>query len=69
MEAKIDQLRLEMSAKFDQVNAKFDQQRAEFQASLERTKAELVRWVLVVILGNAAVTASITAIMNALRSF
>ena len=40
---------------------------ARFEARLEQTKAELVRWVFLVMLGNVALTAGATALLNALR--
>jgi hypothetical protein len=42
---------------------------AEFETKLERTKAELVRWVFLVMLGNVALTAGATAMLNAFRHF
>jgi hypothetical protein len=42
---------------------------AEFETKLERTKAELVRWVFLVMLGNVALTAGATAVLNAFRHF
>jgi hypothetical protein len=38
---------------------------ARFEARLEQTKAELVRWVFLVMLGNVALSAGATAILNA----
>jgi hypothetical protein len=38
---------------------------ARFEARLEQTKAELVRWVFLVMLGNVALTAGATALLNA----
>jgi hypothetical protein len=40
---------------------------ARFEAHLEQTKAELVRWVFLVMLGNVALSAGVTAVLNALR--
>jgi hypothetical protein len=48
-ELKADMLRLE----------------ARFEARLEQTKAELVRWVFLVMLGNVALSAGATALLNA----
>jgi hypothetical protein len=36
-------------------------------ARLEALKAELVRWVFLVMLGNVALTAGVTAVLNALQ--
>jgi hypothetical protein len=40
---------------------------AELETRLERTKVELVRWVFLVMLGNVALTAGATAVLNAFR--
>ena len=40
---------------------------ARFEARLEQTKAELVRWVFLVMLGNVALSAAATALLNALK--
>jgi hypothetical protein len=40
---------------------------ARLEARLEQTKAELVRWVFLVMLGNVALTAGATALLNAFR--
>ncbi len=36
-------------------------------AKIESTKSELVRWVFLVLLGNVALTAGVTAVLNALQ--
>jgi hypothetical protein len=38
-----------------------------FEARLEQTKTELVRWVFLFMLGNVALTAGATALLNALK--
>ena len=40
---------------------------ARFEARLEQTKAELVRWVFLVMLGNVALSAAATALLNAFK--
>jgi hypothetical protein len=40
---------------------------ARFETRLEQNKAELVRWVFLVMLGNVALTAGATALLNAFR--
>ena len=37
---------------------------ADLEIKIERTKAELVRWVFVVMLGNVALSAGATALLN-----
>ncbi len=41
--------------------------KAEFDAKLEKCKAELVQWVFLVMLGNVALSAGVTATLNALQ--
>jgi hypothetical protein len=40
---------------------------AELETRMERAKAELVRWVFLVMFGNVALTAGVTAMLNAFR--
>ena len=44
-----------------------DARLAQLETKIERTKAELVRWVFLVMLGNVALNAAATAMLNALK--
>jgi hypothetical protein len=69
LEARIDRKFGELEAKFDrkfgELEAKFDRRCGELETRMERTKAELVRWVFLVMLGNVALSAGVTAVLNA----
>jgi hypothetical protein len=60
-----------LEARFDRfeaaVDARFALHEAHFDKKLEALKAELVRWVFVVMLGNAAISAAVNALMNSFR--
>jgi hypothetical protein len=43
------------------------QPKAQIQAQIQEFKAELVRWVLLVMLGNRALGACVTALVNTLQ--
>jgi hypothetical protein len=59
-EAKID-------ARFSAVDARFVALEARMDAALQKTKAELVRWVFLVMLGNVALSVAANAVVNALQ--
>jgi hypothetical protein len=59
-EAKID-------ARFSAVDARFVALEAKMDAALQKTKAELVRWVFLVMLGNVALSVAANAVVNALQ--
>jgi hypothetical protein len=44
-----------------------DARLASLEAKVEGVKAELVRWVFLVMLGNVALSAGVTAILNAVQ--
>jgi uncharacterized small protein (DUF1192 family) len=44
-----------------------DARLAQLETKIERTKAELVRWVFLVMLGNVALNAAAAAALNALK--
>ena len=44
-----------------------DARLAQLETKIERTKAELIRWVFVVMLGNVALNAAAAAMLNALK--
>jgi hypothetical protein len=63
-EAKIDARFATLEAKVD---ARFAASEAKTEAALAKTKAELVRWVFLVMLGNVALATAANAVMNALQ--
>ena len=78
LDARLHELRAEMRISLmsleSKVNASIQDLRSEllrlesrFEARLEQTKAELVRWVFLTMLGNVALSAATTALLNAFR--
>jgi hypothetical protein len=78
LDARLNELRAEMRISLmsleNKLNASIQELKSDmlrmdvrFEARLEQTKAELVRWVFLVMLGNVALTAGATALLNALR--
>jgi hypothetical protein len=63
-EAKMDARFLAFEAKVD---ARFTAAEAKWNGALEKTKAELVRWVFLVMLGNVALTLAANAVLNTLQ--
>src|ERR1700722_18971375 len=63
-EAKTDARFSAAEAKMD---ARFAASEAKMNAALEKTKAELVRWVFLVMLGNVALSVAANAVVNALQ--
>ena len=63
-EAKWDARFSAFEAKWD---ARFEAFEAKWNAAHEKTKAELVRWVFLVMLGNVALSLAANAFMNALQ--
>jgi hypothetical protein len=60
LESKVDRT-------FGELDAKIDRRCGELETAMERIKAELIRWVFLVMLGNVALTAGAAAGLNALR--
>ena len=70
-EAKIDARFAAAEAKTDvrfaAIDARFVALEAKMNAALEKTKAELVRWVFLVMLGNVALSVAANAVVNAFQ--
>jgi hypothetical protein len=74
-EAKVDARFVTLEAKIDarftasevKIDARFTASEAKTEAALQKMKAELVRWVFLVMLGNVALSAAANAVMNALQ--
>jgi hypothetical protein len=58
-----------LSTGFQEVDAKIDRTFADLVARMEGTKAELVRWVFLVLLGNVALGAGAAAMLEAVKHF
>jgi hypothetical protein len=56
-----------MDARFAAVESRFSALEAKMDASLQKTKAELVRWVFLVMLGNVALSLAANAVLNTLQ--
>lgn len=78
MDAKMDRKFAETEGRFGEMDAKMDRKFAdtdagvdrklgELELKMERIKADLVRWVFLVMLGNVALSAGATAALNALN--
>ena len=66
-EARMESRFAAVDARFARVDSQFNEIRAELDAKLEKCKADLVRWVFLVMLGNVALSAGATAILNAIQ--
>ena len=56
-----------LDARFAAFEARVEVRFAELRNEMQAFKAELVRWVFLVMLGNVALTAGATALLNALQ--
>jgi len=65
--ARFVALEARMDARFNEFEARFEAFKAEVNAQIERCKSELVRWVFLVMLGNVALSAGATALLNAIQ--
>jgi len=68
-EIRADLMRLEnkIDVSFATLDSKIDVAVAKLCELNERTKAELVRWVFVTMIGNVAMSAAVAALLNALQ--
>jgi hypothetical protein len=71
LEATIDRKFGELDGKIDrrctELDAKIDRRCGDLETKMEATKAELMRWVFLVMLGNVALSAGATAVLNAFK--
>jgi hypothetical protein len=56
-----------LDARFAAFEAKVEARFGALETKMEGIKSELVRWVFIVMLGNVALTAGVTAILNAVQ--
>ena len=67
IDARFVELEAKMDARFRTSEARMDARFAEMDAKIDKCKAELVRWVFLVMLGNVALSAGATAVLNFLQ--
>jgi hypothetical protein len=67
VDARFTAMKSEMDARFAAVDSRFTASEAKMDAALEKTKAELVRWVFLVMLGNVALTVAANAVLSSLQ--
>ena len=60
LDARLSELKAEIQTQMQEL-------KAQLQTQIQEVKAELVRWVFVVMLGNVALSAAATALLNALQ--
>ena len=68
IDTRFGAFRAEMDVRFANIDARFDKLEARSNAALEAAKAELVRWVFLVMLGNVALTAAVHAFLNTVQN-
>jgi hypothetical protein len=56
-----------LDARFAEFERRVDARFAALEKRIEEVRAELVRWVFLVMLGNVAINAGVMAVMNALQ--
>ena len=67
LEAKFEVRFAAIESRFEAFESRFAALEAKLDAALEKTKAELVRWVFLVMLGNVAVSVAANVALNALQ--
>lgn len=65
--ARLQELKTETRISQLSLERKMDSIKAELETRMEAIKADLVRWVFLAMLGNVALTAGATAVLNAFR--
>jgi hypothetical protein len=66
LSASVQELKSDTLQSHAALEAKIDRRYGELETAMERIKAELIRWVFLVMLGNVALTAGATAVLKAL---
>jgi hypothetical protein len=66
LDVKVQELKTEIHVVESKLEAKLAVNQAQLVAHLEKVKAELMRWVLLVMLGSVALTAATTGLVKAL---
>jgi hypothetical protein len=66
LSASVQELKSDILQSHAALEAKIDRRYGELETAMERIKAELIRWVFLVMLGSVALTAGATAVLKAL---
>jgi hypothetical protein len=69
MEARFTALESKTEARFAVTEARFTALEAKLDAALQKTKAELVRWVFLIMLGNVALSVAANEVLKAFQHF
>jgi hypothetical protein len=67
LDARFAAFEARMEVRFAVIDARFIALEAKWEAALEKTKAELVRWVFLVMLGNVALSVAANVVLNAFQ--
>jgi hypothetical protein len=67
LDARLHEFRAEIRISLQGLRHELKSDILRLEARLEQTKADLVRWVFLVMLGNVALSAGATALLNAFR--
>jgi hypothetical protein len=67
VEGRFSALEARMEGRFAAIDSRFGTLEAKMDAALQKTKAELVRWVFLVMLGNVALSVAANAVLQHLR--
>jgi hypothetical protein len=66
-DARLSALESKMEAKFGALESKMEARIGGLETKIESVRADVVRWVFLVMLGNVAISAGVTAILNAVQ--
>ncbi len=67
LDARLAELRADLRIAVMELDKKIEVTKSELKKEIEACKAEVVRWVLLVMLGNVALTTGATAVVNLLQ--
>ncbi len=67
VECKFGELDAKIDRKWGELDGKIDRRCGELETKMEGIKAELIRWVFLAMLGNVALSAGATAVLNAFK--
>jgi hypothetical protein len=68
LDARLQEIKAETRISLMSVESKMESIKVQLEAKMEGIKAELVRWVFLAMLGNVALTAGATAVLNAFKN-
>src|ERR1700738_4534100 len=67
LDARLQELKTETRISLLSLERKMDSIKAELETKMEAIKAEIVRWIFLAMLGNIALAAGATAVLDALK--